>query len=372
MRPFPLFSFCIRITALVSCLTLATIAADGQTFTTFDMPSSNYTQPAAINPLGQVTGTYQDIAFVEHGFLRESDGSVISFDAPIPPYLGHPNRTAAVAINASGQITGTLFSSALFVYLAYVRNPDGTIIMFDVPGGEFCFAQATTSSSLLAGSPLAMVQDRGEGVSPTAINDRGQITGVCSAGAGFTSGFLRQPDGTATIFKVPGPDPIVRPRATNPRGQITGYYIDFAATGLTRGFLRAPDGNSISFDVPDDLGALPAVIPTSINPQGQIAGYTEEFSDRGFLRQPDGTIITFTVPNANSTQPASVNSRGDIAGVYFDASNVAHGFLRDQHGTITTFDVPNAINTYPTGINPRGDITGWYSDAGGVHGFVRR
>jgi streptogramin lyase len=80
----------------------------------------------------------------------------------------------------------------------------------------------------------------------------------------------------------------------------------------------------------------------------------------------------FAVPSSVSTQPASINPKGQITGVYFDTSNIAHGFLRDKQGAITTFDVPNAINTYPVGINPRGDITGWYSDAGGVHGFVVR
>jgi streptogramin lyase len=79
---------------------------------------------------------------------------------------------------------------------------------------------------------------------------------------------------------------------------------------------------------------------------------------------------TFAVPNSISTQPGSINAKGEIAGAYVDANGLYHGFLRDKHGTLSTFDVPNALNTYPVSINAKGDITGWYSDAAGTHGFI--
>jgi len=90
---------------------------------------------------------------------------------------------------------------------------------------------------------------------------------------------------------------------------------------------------------------------------------------------------SFDVPaGVCGTQPAAINDRREITGIYFDATcNNTHGFLRKADGTTVTFDAPNvgypATNfpgTAPTDINNRGDIVGYYTDAnGGVHGFVR-
>jgi hypothetical protein len=60
--------------ALVGLVTLA--AAYAETITTFDMPNSTSTQPAAINAKGQITGVYVD-AVGRHCFLRQSDGTLI-------------------------------------------------------------------------------------------------------------------------------------------------------------------------------------------------------------------------------------------------------------------------------------------------------
>lgn len=74
--------------------------------------------------------------------------------------------------------------------------------------------------------------------------------------------------------------------------------------------------------------------------------------------------------------PTSINPAGVIAGLYVDASSVAHGLLRDVDGTLTAFDVPGAgtasgQGTFIGGINPAGAITGNYVDAAGVsHGYL--
>lgn len=46
---------------------------------TFDPPGSITTNPASINPKGEITGSYTDAGFVHHGFLRSSDGTITSF-----------------------------------------------------------------------------------------------------------------------------------------------------------------------------------------------------------------------------------------------------------------------------------------------------
>ena len=68
-----------RMTAPVQAGTDTTNAG---TFVVFDPPGSTYTQPAAINPAGTVTGSFADAEFLSHSFLRTSDGTITAFDPP--------------------------------------------------------------------------------------------------------------------------------------------------------------------------------------------------------------------------------------------------------------------------------------------------
>lgn len=357
-----------QITALLSigCLGLMFAASTcfAQTITTFDMPNSTFTQPAAINAAGQITGAFRDTSFKQHGFLRQPDGTSVSFDAPYPfPTFGPAVQTGATSINAAGQITGFVIHPTDLSF-GFLRETDGTFLVF----GHDCF-QTTVDTFTALAVPPGPIQNEAEGTVPTAINNRGQIIGECNFASHFGFGFLRQPDGEFDAFAPQDAClgiPQIEALAINSRGQITGFYLkEPCATFIYSGFLREPDGTFTSFDAPSSTGQR--TIPTAINNRGQIAGYT----DHGFLRHPDGSIVIFDVPNAVSTQPTAIDPEGDITGVYLDSSSLSHGFFRDKDGTITAFDVPNAISTYPTGMNTDGDITGWYSDAGGVHGFVR-
>src|SRR5205809_871306 len=76
-----------------------------QSIETFDVPNAILTSPTGINAAGQITGYYvvQDNSY--HGFLRERDGTIISFDAPRGE--GRPfEGIRPLAINAAGQIIG--------------------------------------------------------------------------------------------------------------------------------------------------------------------------------------------------------------------------------------------------------------------------
>ena len=340
-----------------------------QTITTFDVPNSTSTQPSAINAAGQIAGSYSD-GLGQHGFLRQADGTTASFDAPYPFQPGGPPvQTGATSINVAGQITGYVYHPT-DVSFGFLRHTDGTFVVFGAgrSGGADCLGVTENAFTALT-VPTGLVQF--EGTVPAAINNSGQIAGACSANTGLDAGtpvgFLRQRDGSIVRFAVPTTgvgNPWTRALAVNSRGQITGDYCctpprDYHA------FLREPDGTITTFDANSLSGQ--STTPIAINPRGQITGYA---GNDGFLRQPDGSIVIFDGPNSTSTQSTAINSKGQITGVYLDASNIYHGFLREKHGSMTTVDVPNASSTYPTGINPRGNITGWYSDATGVHGFV--
>jgi hypothetical protein len=95
------------------------------------------------------------------------------------------------------------------------------------------------------------------------------------------------------------------------------------------------------------------------------------------------TFTTFEAPGSGNgagqgTVGSGINTAGDIAGYYLDASTVSHGFVRAADGTISRFSVKKAGNgfgqgTFGSGINTGGDIAGSYIDASNVyHGFLRK
>ena len=107
--------------------------------------------------------------------------------------------------------------------------------------------------------------------------------------------------------------------AINSKGQIAGSYQDSPGVFSARhGFLRDEDGTLTLFDVP---GAFQTQAG-AINSNGEIAGsyYTPSpFLPHGFLRYKDGTIISFDPPGSIDTEPYAINSEGQIAG-YYEAS----------------------------------------------------
>lgn len=67
----------------------------------FDVPGSSETYPVAISNTGQIAGTYYDSSSAwSHGFLRNANGSIVTFD-------GTPNNlTVPYDINDAGQVIG--------------------------------------------------------------------------------------------------------------------------------------------------------------------------------------------------------------------------------------------------------------------------
>jgi len=213
---------------------------------------------------------------------------------------------------------------------------------------------------------------------------------------------------TITTFEVPGGGTGFRqgtlPTAINPKGTITGYYID--ASGVAHGFLRDCDwerrgkeckeggGTITTFDAPvASTGPGLGTFPIAINGTGEITGYYygADFWTHGFLRTHDGSLTTFDVPGGGpggGTVPAGINPAGEITGYFLNNVSLAFdGFVHAPNGTLTTFDDPDAgsgsfqgtfvfgESTFTTnngGINAAGAIAASYIDASNAgHGFLR-
>jgi hypothetical protein len=83
----------------------------------FDPPGSVGTAPSSINDTGAITGRYSDSKNALHGFVRQPDGSITSFDPP-----GSAGNTAPSSINDMGAITGYYWDSNQHVH-GFLRTP---------------------------------------------------------------------------------------------------------------------------------------------------------------------------------------------------------------------------------------------------------
>ena len=201
--------------------------------------------------------------------------------------------------------------------------------------------------------------------------EMGLLLAICMVSSGFA-----HDHGFATI-DVPGASS-TQAFGINPKGNIVGSYLN--AAGL-HGFLLSK-GAFTTIDVP---GAS-FTQALGINPEGNVVGvYGNATGTHGFLlrrreRDDDGDNDAFTTidfPGASFTQAVGINPKGTVVGVYSNATGT-HGFQlrrreRDDKGdddAFTTIDVPGASFTGAFGINPKGNVVGVYSNATGTHGFL--
>jgi len=99
---------------------------------------------------------------VQHGFVRDIDGTFTTFDPP------GSTLTVAAGINPAGVITGFWSATGHFgVKHGFLRTRDGALTTFDPPGSTFTF--------------------------PASINPAGAITGYYGDASGITHGFVRWP-----------------------------------------------------------------------------------------------------------------------------------------------------------------------------------
>jgi len=336
------------------------------------------TIPYGIDARGTIIGPYVDAENVNHGFIRERDGTITTFDVP-GAGTGAYQGTVALSINPAGAVTGMYFD-ANCLYHGFLRDPDGSITTIDAPGANTVGGQCSTNIWWLVM----------QGTAAHNINAAGTITGIYTDAIGVGHTFLRDPDGTFTTFDAPGAGMeavegtwTATTYTLNPEGAITGWYVD---SGMAlHGYLRTAKGDVSTFDVAGaGTGAIQGTVALSLNPERAVTGFYLDGNSafHGFLRSHRGKLTTFDVPGGGAdffqgTYPVSINPAGAITGNYTDTNNVNHGFLRAPDGKLTTFDIPGAgggayQGTIPMGNNPAAAITGYYVDANGAsHGFLR-
>src|SRR5437762_1678075 len=222
-------------------------------------------------PQGRCWDTHIDAGDARHGFLRASDGTIATFDAPNAG-TGPGQGTIVFSVdclNPAGAISATSLDAS-DVYHGVLRAPDGTMTTFDVPGAGTGPFQGTLTFG---------------------INQAGTIEGDYVDPSDVTHGFVRASDGTITTFDVPGagtgPGQGTVPENISTPGVVAGNYVD--SSDVNHGFVRAKHGAITTFDVPGaGTGPGQGTIPFCNNPVDAITGVYIDASDvnHGFLRSP--------------------------------------------------------------------------------------
>lgn len=334
---------------------------DGATYISFDPAGSTGTYTFGIDLAGNVVGYYSDASFNYHGFIRQTNGSIVSFDDPQAVY-----GTFADAINDAGVVIGAYYdvNQELAGQDGFLRTPNGTYITFNAPGDV-------------------------NGTQPNSINLLGAITGNYWDENYVSHGFVRDPFGHLTTFDVPG-STSTTPWSIDLEGTVVGQYFD--ANG-SHGFQRTWDGRITTFDVPGGRNTAYYTYgggaSASINLLGVIAtNYFQPIQGnpfggnyRGAIRGWNGSYQTFDAstsgPCCTWTYPIAISPDGTTTGYDNDGYSIFHGFVRTPSGALTLFDAPGAgtgrvEGTIPAAINLFRVVTGTVRDSSFVsHGFIR-
>ena len=140
----------------------------------FDPPSSVLTFPGAINSDGLIVGGAADANFVLHGFVRNVNGAITTFDVPgAGSTAGTFQGTLALGVSSFGLSTGYWVDSSTVAH-GFIRHPNGLIFKFDAPG---------------AGAIPGVFQ----GTIPQGMNFWGEIVGYLIDSNNAGHGFIRIP-----------------------------------------------------------------------------------------------------------------------------------------------------------------------------------
>jgi uncharacterized membrane protein len=329
----------VAFATLAACgilvLSAPLLRAQSGTFSSFDAPGAGGrgTFPIAINRSGLIVGYFTDSSNVEHGFIRDPNGTFTVVDVP------GQTGTQITAVNSRGLVTG--YNDIGSGDSGFLRYRNGEFGKLNVPGTKF--------------------------LEPAAMNDIGQIAGTAILTFGAYRGFIWS-QGHSVTFTVPDAGYAVDVLALNSSGVVAGKYLDVFKQNIFHAFLRDGAGNVTSFDATDSSLDTAA---TAINASGQTTGwYTESSGVFPFFRDVDGTITVFTVGTTGQGQATSINDNGVAVGFTYDIPQ--NSFQRDVAGNVTALTLPfSNTASIAAGINLSGVVVGTYYDQAYVaHGWV--
>jgi Bacterial Ig-like domain (group 3) len=372
-------------------------AASSGTITILDITGEDTgrmegTFPVCINGSGVIAGNYSTTITTAsgtnsfaHGWVREANGTVSTFDAePLPSTYGSTNPgTYVISINASAEVAGFYIDGSGAEH-GFLRNAGGSITIINPPN-------AGTGSE--------------QGSLVTGIDAAGDAIGVYTDTNNAIHGFVRSAStGTITVIDAPGAGTATYqgtyPDAIDAAGDISGSFTD--TNNVVHGFVLPAGGTITTYDAPGasasdarrvaqdpelksklrELGKSYGLPLKSRRSNSPLMKLRRLLAKVGAIPEEGGGLLNGSGANPSGTASYGnlilngVNASGEIVGIFTDGDYVFHGYLRATNGTITSLNAPNAGTDAEQGtgslaINASGMIAGTYADSNSVlHGFL--
>ncbi len=222
----------------------------GTNLTTFNVTGTTATFAGGIDSFGRIAGFYRDAVDpdVQHGFIRETNGTFTTLDGP------GQNYTYAWRINDAGQVNGYWFEDPFFITSfrratngvlttnVFAGSPVGTVTRGmneagDTAGWKWDENYVLQGVVFAGGATNVFTVAGWENTLPGDINNLGDIAGTVNNGFTNTAGFFRRANGDTVTFNPPGAVE-VEVFGMNDLGQVVGEYAD--AGGARHGFIACP------------------------------------------------------------------------------------------------------------------------------------
>ena len=290
-------------------------------FTTIDPPGA-INSAANGNSLFEIVGEFDDKDGNTHGFVLTK--GVFKKDVFTTIDVPGAAGTSLNGINVFGRLVGTYF------------DPPGPSA--DPPGRAHCFvadkAALAKKGAFTTLDPPGSTRSQGG-----FVNSLGQVVGAYRDGNSESKekrrGFIWfHGKFTKLDINVPNDDEVAGTVALgiNDFAQVVGNYVTSGDdSGRRHGFLWSRIGNS--YKNPIDAKGADITIAQGINNAGTIVGVYVRFAEglaHGFVLSK-GVFTTVDVPGSLETEIRSINSKGEIVGVFtVDLGNdktATHGFL---------------------------------------------
>ena len=303
-------------------------------------------------------------------------------------------RYQLLAILAAALVAGPAAAQTQYNYLqidypgqtatqVFGINDSGDVVGNGADPDTLPFVYASMDGTLTDVAPAAGYDT----TSVLGINDAGDMVGSVRISGVSADGFIRDADGTYTIFSYPDGVSNTLPRGVNNKGLISGYRRLRADNSFLGGFVY--DSRTETFtDI--DIAPNSQVIAHGINSKGEVVGNARIFpasdpcgtgvANYGWIRARDGSIRYFTV-NGQYTSARGINDAGLIVGQTEDPSTFERkGFVVKAPksncelisvDTSELLDFPGSEYTFAEGITNSGVIVGVFLDAlNNFQGFI--